>query len=588
MRSFNDMKMFTKIFVLVAVVITVIALPIFTLVMPRVKAQIREDKEAQLRYLTQSVYTAIEGHYKAYQAGLMSEEGAKKAVVNLIKMIRYEGDNYFWINDSFPRMIVHPIKPELDGKDQTDYKDPNGKQLFVEFAKVCKQSGEGFVDYEWPKPGFSKPQPKISYVKLFKEWDWIVGTGVYVDDMKAVIAKLQWYVVGIVVGGLLIALLVSYIVGRKVVQPILKMVDMIKDVAEGEGDLSKRLELDSKDELGELAKWFNVFIEKLHDIIAQIANTTVQAAAAGEQASASSEELASGAEEQQAQTTQVATSVEEMSATIQEVAKNANEAANSSKSSGEAAKKGGEIVQKTVEGIMRISDSSKATAEAIKVLTKNSEQIGSIIGVIDDVADQTNLLALNAAIEAARAGEQGRGFAVVADEVRKLAERTSSSTKEITGMVKTMQEGTQMASQAMERGMKDVDGGVKLAEQAGNTLKEIVVTAQHVVDLVQQVATAAEEQSAAAEEISSNVESVASVAKQTAVGTQQISEASQEVAKLADGLQSLVNKFKLKAGSVKQAERREHVKHDYKVSSSAPAHAVPAPKKPVVAHEKKA
>jgi methyl-accepting chemotaxis protein len=207
----------------------------------------------------------------------------------------------------------------------------------------------------------------------------------------------------------------------------------------------------------------------------------------------------------------------------------------------------------------------KELQQVVGGLSRNSEKIGNIVGVIDDVADQTNLLALNAAIEAARAGEQGRGFAVVADEVRKLAERTTASTKEIASMVKNIQEDTGKAVGSMEVSAKEVSSGVTLANQAGSSLQEIVHEAKGVQEMVQQIATAAEEQSAAAEEISSNVESIASVSKQNAAASEQTSAASQEISRLTDDLQSLVGKFKLN----KQVERKQAVARAAHTAASA-------------------
>lgn len=347
----------------------------------------------------------------------------------------------------------------------------------------------------------------------------------------------------ILVCSLMAGIVCAFLIAVSIQKPVAGIVEVINSVAEG--DLTRRVTVSSTDEIGDMSKIFNDFVERLHSSIASVAQSAVQVASASQQLSASSEEMASGAEEQTSQTSQVATSVEEMSATVQQVAKNANSAASSALEAGKTANKGGDIVGQTVNGISRISRSVQDLQNVIQGLSRNSEKIGNIIGVIDDVADQTNLLALNAAIEAARAGEQGRGFAVVADEVRKLAERTTVSTREIAEMVKSIQGDTSQAVTSMETGRKEVEAGVNLAQQAGAALNEIVQGVQGVQDMVQQIATASEEQSAAAEEISSNVESIASVARQSASGTQQTASASQELSGLADGLQNLVNQFRL-------------------------------------------
>jgi methyl-accepting chemotaxis protein len=299
----------------------------------------------------------------------------------------------------------------------------------------------------------------------------------------------------------------------------------------------------------------NRVLDILNESLGKVAEVTTQVASSSQQLSSTAEEMSAGAEQQTTQTQQVATSVEEMTVTVQEVAKNSTAAAQRAADAGETAVKGGEVVDQTVSGMARISESVRELQNVINELTKNSEKIGNIIGVIDDVADQTNLLALNAAIEAARAGEQGRGFAVVADEVRKLAERTTASTKEIASMVKSIQEDTAKASGSMDRSAREVENGMSCATTAGQSLKEIVAGARIVTDMVKQIAGASEQQAAAAEEISSNMESIASVSKQNAAGAQQTSSASQELSSLTEELQKLVNRFRLREDSIHTVQK---------------------------------
>jgi methyl-accepting chemotaxis protein len=235
-----------------------------------------------------------------------------------------------------------------------------------------------------------------------------------------------------------------------------------------------------------------------------------------------------------------------MSATILQSSRNAGEATDGAKGAADTAATGGQIVSDTIQGMQRISDVVRESAESISALAKSANQIGEITSVIDDIADQTNLLALNAAIEAARAGEQGRGFAVVADEVRKLAERTGKATGEITAMIKGIQVQTEEAVNSMETGIKEVDMGRELADKAGNSLNEIVTVSHQVMDMIQQIATAAEEQSSAAEQISKNVEDVATVAKESTNGAERSAAAAEQLNRQAEGLQSMVAQFQLK------------------------------------------
>jgi methyl-accepting chemotaxis protein len=312
-----------------------------------------------------------------------------------------------------------------------------------------------------------------------------------------------------------------------------------------EGDLTVYLPDDKHDDIGKLFKGFNNAVNNIKYLIRKVSEAVHSTASASAQISSSTEEMAAGAHQQSAQTAEVASAIEQMVKTIIETTRNATSAADNAKSAGEIAEGGGKVVSDTVAGINNIAEVVSSSAVTVLQLGKNNAQIGEIIEVIEDIADQTNLLALNAAIEAARAGEQGRGFAVVADEVRKLAERTTKATKEIADMIKQIQNDTSEAVVSMNKGTEQVEKGKILANKAGDSLKEIINASIRVVDEVSQVATASEEQSATAEHINRNIESINNVTNETATGIQQVARAAENLNNLTNSLQQLVDTFKI-------------------------------------------
>jgi methyl-accepting chemotaxis protein len=330
-----------------------------------------------------------------------------------------------------------------------------------------------------------------------------------------------------------------------IMRPVNALRDMLQDISQGEGDLTKRLDDTTQDELADVSRYFNLFIEKLRGMISQIASTTEQVASASVQLNATADQMATGAEEVSAQAATVATAGEEMSATSGDIAQNCQLAAEGSQQASSAAVSGSKVVDETITVMNSISDRDTNSAKAVASLGARSDQIGAIVGTIEDIADQTNLLALNAAIEAARAGEQGRGFAVVADEVRALAERTTKATREIGEMIKAIQQETKGAVIAMEEGVHEVAKGSEKAADSGRALEQILDQINNVTTQIHQVATAAEEQTATTSEISNNMHQITEVVAQTASGAQESAAAAHQLASLAEDLRSIVRQFKL-------------------------------------------
>ncbi|WDP92550.1 MAG: methyl-accepting chemotaxis protein [Desulfobacter sp.] len=459
----------------------------------------------------------------------VAEKGLEKRSKETIKTMRYGegGKEYFWIHDMNAKMVMHPITPEMEGKDLAGITDPKGKHLFTEMVNICKKEGEGYVEYLWPKPGEKDPIPKISYVKLFKPLGWIVGTGVYVDDIQKSLAAKEEALrkqvrssilmqLGIILIVVAVFIVITLVVARKISLPLMNTSLMLKDIAEGEGDLTKRLDVVSKDEVGSLSKWFNAFIERLHNIIVDIGANAQTVTAASSEVLTMSAQMSEGADGLSGKATSVAAAAEEMSTNMTSVAAASEQAATNIGMVTDSASQMQNTLGEVADNCQKARDvSGKAEEQAdeasarVGLLGDAARDISKVTDVIRDIAEQTNLLALNATIEAARAGEAGKGFAVVASEIKDLAAQTANATNDIKGKIDGIQNST--------------GDTVKDVEKISGVISEVN-------EIVTAIAAAVEEQSTIATEVSENITQASTGIDEVNTNVAQSSQVSSEIA----------------------------------------------------------
>lgn len=504
-----------------------------------------QDRKVQTRDLVQ-VATGVLARFHGLQTeGKLTEKEAKNQAMAVLRALRYGKSGYFWINDLNAVMVMHPMKPSLEGKDLSGLKDPNGKSLFSDIVKLAKAKGGGEVDYLWPKPGQDAPVSKISYVQLFKPWGWVVGSGVYIDDIAHQYWNNIYTYAALIVIGIVILMLASMAISRSIVGPLANSAKALENIASGEGDLTQRLPEGGRDETAKLNASFNVFVTKIESVVAELHRIIRQ----NREASASVVDVVKSAEkasgEQKLELDTIAAAVEEMVATNEDVARRLVESAEAAKEADQASNRGGRVVEEVnreMESLVgKISDSSAIVGQ----LAVESHNIGGVLDVIRGVAEQTNLLALNAAIEAARAGEQGRGFAVVADEVRSLAKRTQESTEEIHSMIQRLQEGSEQAVTAMnasESESQTVRERVGIAKESLDRIEELV---GKITDLTQHQAAAAEQQTQTSGEISQSLNGLAGYGDNLVSRLSETAETAGTMSDAARSLENIANQFRI-------------------------------------------
>ena len=527
---------------IIVALITLLFVLLTAVVLSRHYEALKQKSYDENQHLVEVVHTMLSSFAARTD---VDEATAKQQALEAVKALRYDGSNYFWIQDQTPSMVMHPIKPALDGQDLRTFKDGNGKAFFIELAQKVKSKGEGFVDYVWPLPGEESPTDKISYVKEFKPWGWTVGSGIYLTNLEKEFAHLRNVITVFCLVSIVLVVVLVYVIGGSIVKPVQEVSERMKDISQGEGDLTRSLPETGQDEVTRLARYFNEYTEKMRHSLLGIRENINSLTQQAELVETSSKNSNAQAQTQNENMLQVAAAMEEMTTQINEVSNNADSAEKSTSSARGNVQNGASVVDSTVNDIRSLTSDIESVSSAVTELAAQTESIGAVLDVIRGIAEQTNLLALNAAIEAARAGEQGRGFAVVADEVRTLASRTGQSTDEIQAMIEKLQSNAKSAVDAVKVSQSASTKTVDNAIQANQNLQEADRLMTEIADMSSEIARATEQQAEAATEANMRINALSGAADSSLRTADELAAASQALRASCLAIMDIANRFKL-------------------------------------------
>lgn len=540
MNTLATLRVTTRMQLLVG--LTLIGLILLCLVsLFLLKDSMLEDRKSKTRDLVEVALGIIQHQHQLASQGKLSEEEAKNAARDSLRGLRFGDNDYFFGFDTNGVYFLHGANQSLEGQTKLDMQDTNGKYIVRELIASAK-AGNVFVDYWFPRAGQSNAEPKLGYTTLFAPWNWVVGTGIYIDDVDQEFRKAAWLLGGISATLLGILVFFGFLVSRSVLAQLggepKAATEIMQRIAGG--DLTASID---RAPPGSLLFALGNMTASLRQMVSEINQDANQLVGNAEKIASASDDVTRAAEQQSDATSAMAAAIEELTVSSNHISDSARDTSQYSITAVELSGQGSARVGQAAQAIQQISNTVSDASARIHALEERAKQISSIANVIKDIAGQTNLLALNAAIEAARAGEQGRGFAVVADEVRKLAERTSMATTEIEQMIVGIQGDTVGAVEAMNAALPEVEQGVELAASAASSLQEIEQGARSTLDRIGEVAEATREQSAASTSIAQRVEQIANMVEATTDTIRGTASTAHQLQQIAVNLKQLISRF---------------------------------------------
>ncbi len=542
MNTLINLRVATRMQILVALTLIGLLVLCFSALF-ELKDSMLEGRKQKTQNIVEVGMGILAYHHKLASEGKLPEAEAKIAARNALRDLRYGKDDYFFGTDTSGVYYLNGGNPAIEGQNKIDLKDANGKLLIKELIAAA-QAGGGFVDYWFPRAGQQQAEPKLSYAKLFAPWGWMLGTGIYIDDVDTEYRKNAMLLGGISAALLFVLIVFGWMVSKSVIDQLGGEPKLASEIMQrvAAGDLTTDT---GNTRQGSLLNALGGMVSALRQMVGEIHRDANQLVTNAEQIAIASDEVAKAAEHQSDATSAMAAAIEELTVSSNHISDSARETSRDSREAVDLSGQGAARVEQAAQAIQQISSTVTDASERIRALEERANQISSIANVIKDIAGQTNLLALNAAIEAARAGEQGRGFAVVADEVRKLAERTSLATTEIEQMITGIQADTVGAVEAMGSALPEVEQGVQLAASASESLRAIEDGANRTLERIGEVADATQEQSAASTSIAQRVEQIANMVEETTATIRGTAENAHELEKIAGNLKAMIGRFRI-------------------------------------------